>query len=176
MIVLGALITIDGLASLGRCPASVYSEAIQVVLGALMFVSPWVMSYTEFGPISWVSSWITGALTVARRAPRRPARPGRPPRGMAGQHYGRPRPPARSMRSPTRVTLWATLLWRRVVQMARDHVMSDDPSARERILAAAEELFAETGFDATPTSRIAARAPRAEGPGALLLPSASRTC
>jgi AcrR family transcriptional regulator len=34
----------------------------------------------------------------------------------------------------------------------------DDPSARERILAAAEELFAETGFDATPTSKIAARA------------------
>lgn len=38
----------------------------------------------------------------------------------------------------------------------------DDPSARERILAAAEELFAETGFDATPTSRIAtlARVPK----------------
>lgn len=34
----------------------------------------------------------------------------------------------------------------------------DDPSARERILTAAEELFAETGFDATPTSRIAALA------------------
>jgi AcrR family transcriptional regulator len=34
----------------------------------------------------------------------------------------------------------------------------DDPSARERILAAAEELFAESGFDATPTSRVAARA------------------
>lgn len=33
-----------------------------------------------------------------------------------------------------------------------------DPSARERILAAAEELFAEYGFDATPTSRIAERA------------------
>jgi AcrR family transcriptional regulator len=33
-----------------------------------------------------------------------------------------------------------------------------DPSARERILVAAEELFAESGFDATPTSRIAARA------------------
>jgi AcrR family transcriptional regulator len=31
----------------------------------------------------------------------------------------------------------------------------DDPSARERILTAAERLFAETGFDATPTSRIA---------------------
>ncbi len=34
----------------------------------------------------------------------------------------------------------------------------DDPSARERILSAAEELFAESGFDATPTSKIAARA------------------
>lgn len=34
----------------------------------------------------------------------------------------------------------------------------DDRSARERILAAAEELFAESGFEATPTSRIAARA------------------
>ncbi|GAB3441484.1 TetR/AcrR family transcriptional regulator [Actinophytocola sediminis] len=33
-----------------------------------------------------------------------------------------------------------------------------DPSARERILSAAEELFAESGFDATPTSRIAERA------------------
>lgn len=30
--------------------------------------------------------------------------------------------------------------------------------AKERILAAAEELFAESGFDATPTSRIAERA------------------
>lgn len=38
--------------------------------------------------------------------------------------------------------------------------MSDknEPSAKERILAAAEELFAESGFDATPTSRIAERA------------------
>jgi AcrR family transcriptional regulator len=31
-------------------------------------------------------------------------------------------------------------------------------SARERILSAAEQLFAESGFDATPTSRIAERA------------------
>lgn len=34
----------------------------------------------------------------------------------------------------------------------------EDPSAKERILTAAEELFAEFGFDATPTSRIAERA------------------
>ncbi|MCO1656595.1 TetR/AcrR family transcriptional regulator [Pseudonocardia humida] len=34
---------------------------------------------------------------------------------------------------------------------------ADEP-ARERILRAAEELFAEAGFDATPTSRVAERA------------------
>jgi AcrR family transcriptional regulator len=38
----------------------------------------------------------------------------------------------------------------------------NDPSARERILTAAERLFAETGFEATPTSKIAeaARVPK----------------
>ncbi len=35
--------------------------------------------------------------------------------------------------------------------------MTDD-SARERILASAQECFAEAGFDATPTSRVAERA------------------
>ncbi|MGH3697176.1 MAG: TetR/AcrR family transcriptional regulator [Pseudonocardiaceae bacterium] len=34
----------------------------------------------------------------------------------------------------------------------------EDAPARERILTAAQELFAEQGFDATPTSRIAERA------------------
>ena len=38
----------------------------------------------------------------------------------------------------------------------------NDPSARERILTAAERLFAEAGFEATPTSKIAeaARVPK----------------
>jgi len=36
--------------------------------------------------------------------------------------------------------------------------MTEEPGARDRILAAAEDLFAEAGFDATPTSRIAERA------------------
>ena len=36
--------------------------------------------------------------------------------------------------------------------------MTTEDSAKERILLAAEELFAESGFDATPTSRIAERA------------------
>jgi AcrR family transcriptional regulator len=42
--------------------------------------------------------------------------------------------------------------------MMRRPGRKDDPSARERILVAAEELFAEAGFDATPTSKIAALA------------------
>ena len=42
--------------------------------------------------------------------------------------------------------------------MMRRTGKKDDPSARERILVAAEELFAESGFDATPTSKIAALA------------------
>ena len=41
--------------------------------------------------------------------------------------------------------------------MARSEY-GDDLPAKERILRAAEDLFAESGFDATPTSRIAERA------------------
>lgn len=62
MIILGALIALDGLASLAM-PGMVYGEAIQIVLGVLMFISPWVLSYTEFNGISW-TSWIIGALAV----------------------------------------------------------------------------------------------------------------
>lgn len=62
MIVLGALVAIDGLASLAM-PGMVYGEYVQIVLGVLMFVSPWVMSYTDFNGMAW-SSWIIGGLTV----------------------------------------------------------------------------------------------------------------
>jgi AcrR family transcriptional regulator len=54
------------------------------------------------------------------------------------------------------VTRGPRLLRREAVMMRRTG--KDDPSARERILVAAEELFAESGFDATPTSKIAALA------------------
>lgn len=62
MIVLGALIALDGLASLAR-PGMVYGEGIQIVLGALVFISPWVMAYTGFTAAAW-TSWIVGGLTV----------------------------------------------------------------------------------------------------------------
>jgi uncharacterized membrane protein HdeD (DUF308 family) len=62
LIVLGALVALDGLVSLAR-PDMVYGEGIQIVLGALLFISPWVIGYTEFGGAAW-TSWIIGALTV----------------------------------------------------------------------------------------------------------------
>lgn len=86
MIILGALVALDGLASLAA-PGQVYGEGIQIVLGVLMFISPWVMGYTEFSGISW-SSWIIGALTVIAGAAALPAAQAaqRASGGMAGQH------------------------------------------------------------------------------------------
>jgi uncharacterized membrane protein HdeD (DUF308 family) len=86
MIVLGALVALDGLASLA-VPGQVYGEGIQIVLGVLMFVSPWVMSYTGFNGISW-TSWIIGALTVIAGAAALPVAQAahRASGGMAGQH------------------------------------------------------------------------------------------
>ena len=84
MIVLGALVALDGLASLA-VPGMVYGEGIQVVLGVLMFISPWVLGYTEFGGISW-SSWIIGALTLIAGAAAFPVAQSAHRSGVAGQH------------------------------------------------------------------------------------------
>jgi SPW repeat-containing protein len=84
MIVLGALVAIDGLASLAM-PGMIYGEGIQVVLGVLMFISPWVIGYTEFTGISW-SSWIIGALTVIVGAVALPVAQQAHRSGVAGQH------------------------------------------------------------------------------------------
>jgi uncharacterized membrane protein HdeD (DUF308 family) len=62
MVVLGALIALDGLVSLAM-PGMVYGEGIQIALGVLLFIAPWVMGYTEFNGASW-TSWIAGVLTV----------------------------------------------------------------------------------------------------------------
>ncbi|WP_092529613.1 SPW repeat protein [Amycolatopsis arida] len=62
LIVLGALVAIDGLVSLAM-PGMVYGEGIQIVLGALLFISPWVMGYAELTGAAW-TSWVIGVLTV----------------------------------------------------------------------------------------------------------------
>lgn len=60
LVVLGALIAVDGIISLAM-PGMVYGEGIQMVLGVLLFISPWVIGYSELTGASW-TSWIVGAL------------------------------------------------------------------------------------------------------------------
>lgn len=62
MVVLGGLIALDGLLSLAM-PGLVYGEGLQIVLGVLLVIAPWVMGYTGLTAAS-LSSWILGALTL----------------------------------------------------------------------------------------------------------------
>ena|SRR5215217_639813 len=83
LIVLGALVALDGLASLAF-PNMVYGEGIQIVLGALLFISPWVMSYSDMSGAAW-TSWIIGALAVIAGAAALPIANAEHSK-MAGQH------------------------------------------------------------------------------------------
>lgn len=71
MIVLGALIAIDGLWSLAA-PGVVASEGVEIVLGVLLFIAPWVLSYTALTGASWFS-WVIGGLAVIVGATALPA-------------------------------------------------------------------------------------------------------
>lgn len=82
MVVLGALIALDGLVSLAM-PGMVYGEGIQIALGVLLFIAPWVMGYTEMNGASW-TSWIAGVLTVIAGAAAMPV--ANAAHRTAGQH------------------------------------------------------------------------------------------
>ena len=82
MVVLGALIALDGLASLAM-PGMVYGESIQIALGVLLFLAPWVMGYTSFNGASW-TSWVAGVLTVIAGAAAMPV--AQAAHKMAGSH------------------------------------------------------------------------------------------
>ena len=82
MVVLGALIALDGLVSLAM-PGMVYGEGVQIALGVLLFIAPWVMSYTGFNGASW-TSWIAGVLTVIAGAAAMPV--ANAAHRTAGQH------------------------------------------------------------------------------------------
>jgi hypothetical protein len=83
LIVLGALIALDGLFSLAQ-PGVIAGEGLQIVLGALLFISPWVLGYTSFGGASW-TSWIAGGLTLLVGAVALPAA-NAAHRSVAGSH------------------------------------------------------------------------------------------
>ncbi|MEV6876437.1 SPW repeat protein [Amycolatopsis sp. NPDC051128] len=82
MVILGALIALDGLVSLAM-PGMVYGEGIQIALGVLLFIAPWVMGYTEFNGASW-TSWVAGVLTVIASAAAMPV--ANAAHRTAGQH------------------------------------------------------------------------------------------
>jgi uncharacterized membrane protein HdeD (DUF308 family) len=82
MVILGALIALDGLVSLAM-PGMVYGEGIEIALGVLLFIAPWVIGYTEFNGASW-TSWIAGVLTVVAGAAAMPV--ANAAHRVAGQH------------------------------------------------------------------------------------------
>ncbi|MHB1235306.1 MAG: SPW repeat protein [Microbacteriaceae bacterium] len=62
MIVLGVLLIIAGLWSLAM-PGMVAMEWVVAVLGALLFISPWVGGYANQAGAAW-TSWVCGAIGV----------------------------------------------------------------------------------------------------------------
>ncbi|WP_232663034.1 SPW repeat domain-containing protein [Pseudonocardia sp. TRM90224] len=83
LIVFGVLLAASGLWSLAA-PGSVASEYVHVVLGVLLFISPWVLGYSAFGGASW-TSWIAGVLAVVVGAVAVPAATAEH-RGLASSH------------------------------------------------------------------------------------------
>jgi SPW repeat len=83
LVVFGVLIALAGLWSLAA-PGSVASEYVHVVLGVLLFVSPWVFAYADLAGAAW-TSWVAGVLTVAVGLAAVPAAQA-DHRGLAGQH------------------------------------------------------------------------------------------
>jgi uncharacterized membrane protein HdeD (DUF308 family) len=83
LIVLGVLIALDGLWSLAQ-PGVPASEGIEIVLGILLFISPWVLGFSALSGASW-TSWVAGAITVIAGAAALPAA-NTTHHTMAGQH------------------------------------------------------------------------------------------
>ncbi|AHI00912.1 hypothetical protein KALB_7554 [Kutzneria albida DSM 43870] len=83
MAVLGVLVALDGLWSLAA-PGMVAGEWIQLVLGVLLFIAPWVMGYTAMNGAAW-TSWVGGVLTVVLGAIALPVA-NLAHKGMAGSH------------------------------------------------------------------------------------------
>lgn len=62
LIVLGALMAVAALFSLAL-PGVVATEWLAVLFGVLLFVAPWVLTYTDRMGASW-TSWVVGVIAV----------------------------------------------------------------------------------------------------------------
>jgi hypothetical protein len=83
LLVFGVLLLAAGLWSLAL-PGSVASEYVHIALGALLFISPWVLGYADATGSAW-TSWVIGVVAVvigAAAVPVATTAHG----GVAGQH------------------------------------------------------------------------------------------
>jgi hypothetical protein len=62
LIALGVLLAVAALVSLAM-PGVVATEWLIVLFGVLLFVAPWVLSYTDRTGASW-TSWVVGVVAV----------------------------------------------------------------------------------------------------------------
>lgn len=61
--VMGALLALGGLWSASTEEPVPGAEWIPLVLGAAVFVAPWILNFTAVAEMAWMS-WIVGALAV----------------------------------------------------------------------------------------------------------------
>ena len=59
---LGALLAISALVALAM-PGAIATEWLTMLFGVLLFIAPWVLTYTGRTGASW-TSWIVGALAL----------------------------------------------------------------------------------------------------------------
>ena len=62
LIALGVLVAVAALVSLAM-PGVVATEWLTVLFGVVLFVAPWVLSYTDRTGASW-TSWVVGVVAV----------------------------------------------------------------------------------------------------------------
>ncbi|MEU2031473.1 SPW repeat domain-containing protein [Nocardia amamiensis] len=62
LIVLGALIALTGLAQMAR-PEMAAADYVMGLCAVLLFISPWVMDFTEYRAASW-TAWVVGVVTA----------------------------------------------------------------------------------------------------------------
>lgn len=62
LIVLGVLLAITAVVSLAM-PGVIATEWFTVLFGVLLFISPWVLTYTDRAGASW-TSWVVGVIAA----------------------------------------------------------------------------------------------------------------
>ncbi|WP_028476116.1 SPW repeat protein [Nocardia sp. CNY236] len=62
LIVLGVVIALTGLAQMVR-PSMASADYVMGLSGVLLFISPWVMDFTDYRGASW-TAWVVGVVTA----------------------------------------------------------------------------------------------------------------